>query len=172
MIGYVDQDDNDRMFMKMALEEARRARDAGEVPVGAVLVDADNRVLARGCNQAIGHCDPTAHAEIVILREGARILGNYRLLSTTLYATIEPCVMCMGAIIHARVARLVYGAPDPKWGAAGSLYDIARDARLNHQPVIVSGVCEADCRAIIQDFFKLKRAQAKQEAGDMGRTHI
>jgi len=172
MIGYVDQNDTDRFFMQMALEEAGRARDAGEVPVGAVLVDVDNRMLARGCNHTIECCDPTAHAEMFVLRQGARILGNYRLLSTTLYATIEPCVMCMGAIIHARVARLVYGAPDPKWGAAGSLYDIARDARLNHQPVIVSGVYEADCRAIIQDFFKLKRAQAKIEAGDMGLTHI
>jgi len=162
----VDQIGTDQTYMEMAIEEARKARSAGEVPVGAVLVDSDNNVIAKGRNRTIGNCDPTAHAEMLVLREAGKVLGNYRLLSSTLYVTIEPCVMCMGAVIHARVARLVYGAPDPKWGAAGSLYDLARDGRLNHQPEIVAGVSEAACRAIIQDFFRQKRAKAKQETGD------
>ena len=158
----------DQFFMEMAIEEAFKARSEGEVPVGAVLVGGDGVVVARGHNQSIGRCDPSAHAEILALREAGRMLGNYRLLSSTLYVNIEPCVMCMGAVIHARVARLVFGAPDPKWGAAGSLYDLARDGRLNHQIEITSGVCEEACRAVIQEFFREKRAQAKQEGGGVG----
>jgi tRNA(adenine34) deaminase len=144
-------------FMGIALEEARAAQAGGEVPVGAVLVDGQGTILSRDHNRTITRCDPTAHAEVNVLREAAVKLGNYRLLSTTLYVTVEPCVMCMGALIHARVARVVFGAPDPKWGAAGSLYDLAQDARLNHRIELIEGICEAACRELMQTFFKLKR---------------
>ena len=144
--------------MRMALVEARRAAEIQEVPVGAVLVSADGRVLARAHNRTIADSDPSAHAEILAIREAARRLGNYRLLNTTLYATVEPCLMCMGAIIHARIARVVYGARDPKWGAAGSLYNLGEDRRLNHQPEIVQGPLLDECRNVIQDFFRARRA--------------
>jgi tRNA(adenine34) deaminase len=122
-----------------------------------VIVDeATGDVVARAANEPIGLKDPTAHAEILALRAAAEKLKNYRLLNTTLYVTIEPCLMCMGAVVHARVARVVYGAPDPKWGAAGSLYHFALDGRLNHRPEVVSGVCEAECRELIQEFFRHK----------------
>ncbi len=146
-------------FMYLALEAARKAWAEGEVPVGAVLVDREGNILARGHNRTIGQCDPSAHAEMVAIRKAARKLRNYRLLSTTLYVTVEPCVMCMGAIIHARVARLVYGAPDPKWGAAGSLYDFSGDRRLNHHPEIVGGVCFEACRTLMLRFFADKRGK-------------
>jgi tRNA(adenine34) deaminase len=144
-------------FMRLALEEARSAGRINEVPVGAVLVSESGEVLASAHNRPILNKDPTAHAEILALRRGAEKLQNYRLLNTTLYVTIEPCFMCMGALIHARVARLVYGAADPKWGAAGSLYDIGHDPRLNHQLEVVSGVCEEECREIMQAFFRSRR---------------
>lgn len=143
--------------MQMALELAAEAFNRQEVPVGALLVDPGGKILARGFNETITACDPTAHAEMVVLRRAAAALGNYRLLSTTLYVTVEPCVMCMGALIHARVGRIVFGAPDPKWGAAGSLYDFSGDARFNHHPEIVSGVCLERCRAMMQTFFRSKR---------------
>jgi tRNA(adenine34) deaminase len=148
---------SDLSYMALALAEARKAWDIQEVPVGAVLVSETGEVLAAAHNRTITESDPSAHAELLALREGARKLQNYRLLNTTLYVTIEPCIMCMGAVVHARVARLVYGAADPKWGAAGSLYDVAADPRLNHQVEIVSAVCEAECRRLIQDFFRSKR---------------
>lgn len=157
-----DESAVDQHFMKLALKEAAKAKLAGEVPVGAVLVDGAGKIVAKGRNQTIGRNDPSAHAELSAIRKAARKLGNYRLLSTTLYVTIEPCIMCMGAIIHARVARIVFGAHDPKWGAAGSLYDFTRDHRLNHHPAMVAGVCEEDCRAIIQAFFREKRGNAKR----------
>src|SRR5512143_471499 len=138
------------LYMQVALEEARKACGIEEVPVGAVLVSAAGDILAATHNRTIADRDPSAHAELLALREGARKLQNYRLLNTTLYVTIEPCIMCMGAVVHARVARLVYGAADPKWGAAGSLYDVAADPRLNHQVEIVSAMCEAECRRLIQ----------------------
>ena len=144
-------------YMRIALEEARRARQIDEVPVGAVLVDESGDLIAAACNRTIANADPTAHAEILTLRAAAEKLRNYRLLNTTLYVTIEPCLMCMGAVVHARVARVVYGAPDPKWGAAGSLYHFALDPRLNHRPKVVAGVCETECRERIQAFFRLKR---------------
>jgi len=144
--------------MRMALVEARRAAEIQEVPVGAVLVSAGGRVLARAHNRTIADSDPSAHAEILAIREAARRLGNYRLLNTTLYATVEPCLMCMGAIIHARIERVVYGARDPKWGAAGSLYNLGEDRRLNHQPEIVQGPLLDECRNVIQDFFRARRA--------------
>jgi tRNA(adenine34) deaminase len=143
--------------MRRALEEARAAGRMAEVPVGAVLVAADGGLLAAARNRTVSACDPSAHAEILALREGARRIGNYRLLNTTLYVTIEPCAMCMGALIHARVARLVYGCPDPKWGAAGSLYDLASDRRFNHRVEVIAGVLAAECRAVIQGFFQLRR---------------
>ncbi len=155
-------DPTDEYFMRLALTEALKARQQGEVPVGAVLVDGHQRLLAKGRNQTIVRSDPTMHAEIAALRKACRKVGNYRLLSTTLYVTVEPCLMCMGAIIHARVARLVFGAHDPKWGAAGSLYDFAHDKRLNHHPETVSGICGEDCRALMRGFFKDKRGQARR----------
>ncbi len=144
-------------YMSIALGEARRARQIDEVPVGAVLVNESGDVLATACNRTVANADPTAHAEILVLRAAAEKLRNYRLLNTTLYVTIEPCLMCMGAAVHARVARVVYGASDPKWGAAGSLYNFAVDLRLNHRPEVVAGVCETECRELIQEFFRLKR---------------
>ena len=144
-------------FMAMAIDQALAAGQMGEVPVGAVIVDAGQQVLARDHNRPISSCDPSAHAEINALRAAARQIGNYRLLSTTLYVTIEPCAMCMGAIVHARVKTVVFGASDPKWGAAGSLYHLGQDARLNHQVEIIEDVCADRCRAVIQDFFRHRR---------------
>ena len=144
-------------FMQMAIDQAIAAGKLGEVPVGAVIVDADNQVIARDHNRTINSCDPSAHAEINVLRAAARQIKNYRLLSTTLYVNIEPCAMCMGAIVHARVKTVVFGAPDPKWGAAGSLYHLGQDARLNHQVEIIKGICEDRCRFLIQDFFRNRR---------------
>lgn len=146
-------------YMQLALEQARQACAKGEVPVGAVLVDPADTILAVGHNETISRCDPGAHAEMLVLRRAARKVGNYRLLGTTLYVTVEPCVMCMGAVIHARVAQVVFGAPDTKWGAAGSLYDFADDQRFNHQPNIVAHVCRDACRRLMQDFFQRKRRE-------------
>jgi tRNA(adenine34) deaminase len=148
-------------WMQMALVEACKAQALGEVPVGAVLVAPDGRLLAAAHNRVITAADPSAHAEILALRAAARIGGNYRLLNTTLYVTIEPCVMCMGALVHARVQRVVFGARDPKWGAAGSLYQLAADDRLNHRIEIVEGILLDDCRALIQDFFRRRRSESK-----------
>jgi tRNA(adenine34) deaminase len=143
-------------FMREALAEARAAAATGEVPVGAVLVH-DGKILARSGNRTIRDCDPTAHAEIVVLREAARRLGNYRLPDTTLYVTIEPCSMCAGAIIQARVPRLVYGADDPKGGAVRSCFDVLSHPRLNHQVEVASGILADDCAAVIQFFFAERR---------------
>ena len=144
-------------MMLLALEEAEKAGQSEEVPVGAVLVSETGEILARAHNRTIGKHDPTGHAEILALRDAAQKIKNYRLLNTTLYVTVEPCVMCMGAIIHARVARVVYGAPDTKWGGLGSLYNFAEEDRFNHRPEIVAGICEQQCRAIIQAFFRNRR---------------
>jgi tRNA(adenine34) deaminase len=149
--------EHDVKFMKLAIEEAKKAGQKAEVPVGAVLVSEAGDILSLTHNQAITLADPTAHAEISALREAATKILNYRLLNTTLYVTIEPCVMCMGAIVHARVARVVFGAKDLKWGAAGSLYNFAEDTRMNHRPEIIHGVCEDECRELMQEFFRLKR---------------
>ena len=144
-------------FMERALAEAGKARSAEEVPVGAVLVDKNGNILASGHNQPISRHDPTAHAEISALRDAGLKTGNYRFPGTSLYVTVEPCIMCMGAIIHSRVAHVVFGTPDPKWGAAGSLYDFSADMRLNHQVRITGGVLQEQCRDLIVDFFKKKR---------------
>jgi len=144
-------------FMKLAIKEAKKAGQKAEVPIGAVLVAESGDILSLSHNQAITLADPTAHAEISALRQAAQKILNYRLLGTTLYVTIEPCMMCMGAIVHARVAKVVFGAKDLKWGAAGSLYNFAEDVRLNHRPKIIHGVCQDECRALIQEFFRSKR---------------
>lgn len=152
-------DSSHETYMGMAIDEARLAGKMGEVPIGAVIVDATGRILCRDHNRTIANCDPTAHAEINVLRMAAWKAKNYRLLSTTLYVTIEPCVMCMGAIVHARVKAVVFGASDPKWGAAGSLYNMGEDSRMNHQVEIVGGVCNKECRSVIQDFFRRRRVE-------------
>ena len=146
----------DIQFMQEALGEARAAAAGGEVPIGAVLVH-DGKILARSGNRTIRDNDPTAHAEMVVLREAARLLGNYRLADTTLYVTIEPCGMCAGGIIQARVPRLVYGADDPKGGAVRSCFEILSHPRLNHQVEVTSGVLATDCATILQSFFAERR---------------
>jgi tRNA(adenine34) deaminase len=151
-----DRELDDR-FMGQALAQARRADVAGEVPVGAVVVDPEGRVIGSGFNQPLGRSDPTAHAEILAMRQAAERVGNYRLPHLTLYCTIEPCVMCAGAIVHARIARLVYGASDLKAGAAGSLYNIVADPRLNHRVKVCSGVRAEECRALMREFFEKRR---------------
>lgn len=148
--------DSDIEFMQEALEEARSAAAAGEVPVGAVLVH-DARVIARSGNRTIRDCDPTAHAEIVVLRKAARIIDNYRLAGTTLYVTIEPCSMCAGAMIQARIPRLVYGANDPKAGAVRTYFQILSTPSLNHQVEITAGVLADECAEMIQTFFSKRR---------------
>ena len=142
--------------MRHALKLARRAQELGEVPVGAVIVKGDE-VVAEGWNQPIASHDPSAHAEMVAMREAAATLKNYRLGGLTLYVTLEPCVMCAGAIIHARIARLVFGASDPRAGAVHSLYDIIARPRLNHRPEWTGGVLTEECGALLQEFFRARR---------------
>src|SRR3989449_2602850 len=148
--------ESDGTFMQEGLPEARAAATAGEVPIGAVLAHG-GKILARSGNRTIRSNDATAHAEIIVLREAARLLGNYRLAGTTLYVTIEPCCMCAGAIIQARVPRLVYGADDSKCGAVRSCFEILSHPRLNHQVEVTAGVLAADCAAILQSFFAGRR---------------
>ncbi len=145
--------------MQAALAEATLAEAAGEVPIGAVVV-LEEHIIGRGHNTPIATSDPTAHAEIQAIRDAARQMKNYRLVDTTLYTTVEPCLMCMGALVSARIKRLVFGCFDPKAGAAGSLYNIALDTRLNHRLDITSGVCEEECRTLLQRFFREKRQRA------------
>jgi tRNA(adenine34) deaminase len=143
-------------FMREALGEAEAARQNGEVPVGAIVV-LDGKIIGRGRNMVIGSSDPTAHAEIVALRGAASVLNNYRLTGAELYSTIEPCAMCAGAIVHARIERLVYGAVDPKAGAVETFFQICSTNFLNHRVIVEGGILEADCRAMIQSFFREKR---------------
>ena len=147
-------DDSD--FMQLALDQARSAAEADEVPVGAILVK-DGQILARGTNRTIRDCDPTAHAEIVALREAARAAANYRLMGTTLYVTIEPCAMCAGAIIQARIARVVYGADDPKGGAVRSCFEVLSHSKLNHQVEVTGGLLAEESAAVLQQFFSSRR---------------
>ena len=149
--------DDLHLWMEQAIEEAEKGSDEGEVPVGAVLVGANGTIVAKAHNQPITLKDPTAHAEILVLRAGGAFFGNYRLPDATLVVTVEPCPMCMGAAIHARIWRLVFGACDPKIGAAGSVYNLATDERLNHRIEVVPGVMEKECREIMQDFFRERR---------------
>ena len=151
--GAAEADDD---FMRLALDEARLAAEAGEVPVGAIVVR-DGRVLARAHNAPIALHDPTAHAEVLALRAAAREAGNYRLTGATLYVTIEPCVMCCGAIVHARLARLVYGADDAKGGAVRSLHRLLEDPRANHRVEATAGLLAAECAAQLTDFFRTRR---------------
>ena len=148
---------DDAGFMGLALEEARRAATEGEVPIGAV-VTLDNRVIGRGHNRPIAAMDPTAHAEILALRQAAQAMRNYRLPGAVLYATVEPCPMCCGAALHARLARVVYGAPDPKAGAARTLYRLLDDPRMNHEASVTGGVRSAECAALLAEFFRARRA--------------
>jgi len=143
--------------MDLALTEARKAEQAEEVPVGAIIV-LEDAVIGSGFNQPISTNDPTAHAEIVALRKAAESVGNYRLSGAVMYCTVEPCMMCAGAMIHARIARLVFGAPDPKAGSAGSIYNVLTDPRLNHRVEVVSGVREEQCAALLRDFFARRRS--------------
>jgi tRNA(adenine34) deaminase len=150
-------DFNHLEFMMIAVKEGKKAGRIDEVPIGAVLVAISGDIIAAAHNETIRLADPTAHAEILALRKAAHKVQNYRLPGTTLYVTVEPCVMCMGAIVHARVSRVVFGADDPKWGAAGSLYNFTTDKRFNHRPEIIRNVCEDECRQLIQEFFHEKR---------------
>jgi tRNA(adenine34) deaminase len=143
-------------FMEQALEEARASAAAGEVPIGAILVHED-KIVARSGNRTIRDCDPTAHSEIVVLRDASRALGNYRLAGTTLYVTVEPCSMCAGAMIQARVPRLVYGCDDPKGGAVRSCFEILSHPRLNHQVEVTAGVLASECASLLQSFFAARR---------------
>jgi len=144
--------------MRQAIEQARMALHIGEVPVGAVLV-ADGQVVGHGFNQPIHHLDPTAHAEIVAVRKAAHVLGNYRLGGTTLYVTIEPCLMCVGALVNARVSSIVYGIPEPKSGAVQSILTV-EELAVNHKFNVVTGILEAECRKLLVDFFKFRRDEA------------
>lgn len=159
-----DQFAIDLAFMRIALEQARQAADAGEVPVGAALARGEI-LLAAAANRPIAASDPTAHAEILAIREAAVKTGNYRLPETTLYVTLEPCIMCMGAILHARIQRLVFGALDPKTGAAQSRYTIGIDGLLNHRLEIESGVLEGECSRMLKDFFKERREGKVEKKG-------
>ena len=142
--------------MRMALEEAEGAERAGEVPIGCVIV-VNERVIARAANRTITDCDPTAHAEMVALRAAAKVLGNYRLTGATIYVTIEPCAMCAGAMVQARVERLVYGAEDPKGGAVRSCFAVFEHPRVNHRVEVTSGILAGECAALLQKFFAARR---------------
>jgi tRNA(Arg) A34 adenosine deaminase TadA len=149
---------DDERFMRSALAEARKAARENEVPVGAVVVR-EGQILARAHNRPIRLSDPAAHAEILALRRAARKLGNYRLGGCLLYVTIEPCAMCAGAAVHARVKRVVFGAPDPKAGAAGSALEVLRHPKLNHRVEVSGGVMERECRDLLRDFFRPRRSK-------------
>lgn len=157
-----EQESLDIFWMQHALELAKRAESEGEVPVGAVVVY-DEQVIGEGWNSPISDNDPTAHAEIMALRSAAKKINNYRLLDTTLYVTLEPCIMCTGAITHSRVKRVVYGATDPKAGAAESAFEILGRDSLNHQVDVARGVLATECGQILTDFFRQKRKEKKRE---------
>lgn len=151
----------DALGMAAALEMAEEAVRSGEVPVGAVILDPAGRVIGRGFNRCISDHDPTGHAEIVALRDAASRVGNYRLPGLALYVTLEPCIMCMGALLHARLARVVFGASDPKTGACGSVLDVPSYRQLNHHTTVVGGVMGEECATRLQDFFRERRRAAK-----------
>lgn len=151
------EQDLEARWMRQALAAAREAGERGEVPIGACIVTDDGRLLATASNQTRTDCDPTAHAEIIALREAARLFGNYRLTGVVVYSTIEPCAMCAGALVQARVRRLVYGARDERFGAVETKFRICDSSSLNHRMEIKSGVLEDECRAIMQEFFRARR---------------
>lgn len=148
-------------WMQVALSEARRAYALDEVPIGAVLVR-DGAILASGHNERISHCDPTAHAELVVIRRAATIVKDWRLEGCTLYTTLEPCPMCAGAIVLARIPTVVFGAPDPKAGACGTLFNLTNDARLNHRCQVIGGVLADECGVVLTQFFQEQRAKGKK----------
>lgn len=152
---------NDEDFMRAALELAREAEQSGEVPVGAVVV-MDGEIIGRGSNAPIGRHDPSAHAEMLALRDAAQRVGNYRLVGCELFVTLEPCLMCVGAMFHARIARVVYGASDSKTGAAGSVLNLFEEQRLNHHAEVLGGVLAEECGAILSQFFAARRAQQRR----------
>ena len=151
---------DDEKFMALALEEATRAAELGEVPIGAVVVH-DGEVIARAGNRRETDADPAAHAEFSALMRASRVLGRWRLTGCTVYVTLEPCLMCAGLMVNSRIDRCVFGAPDPKGGAVGTLYDVSHDARLNHELEVEGGVLEAECAEVLRAFFKRRRAEAK-----------
>lgn len=147
----------DEFWMRKAIEAAERARDLSEVPIGACLINNQGELIAVAGNRTISTCDPTAHAEILVLREAARRIGNYRLTETVVYTTIEPCAMCAGALVNARVKRLVYGATDERFGAVETIFNICDNGSLNHRLEIESGVLADECKKLMQDFFRARR---------------
>ncbi len=151
---------NDEFFMRAALELAQQAAQSGEVPVGAVVVK-DGQIIGRGSNAPIGRHDPSAHAEMLALRDAALHVGNYRLVGCELYVTLEPCLMCSGVIFHSRIARVIYGASDPKTGAAGSVLNLFEEQRLNHHASVVGGVLAAECGEVLSQFFAARRMQQR-----------
>lgn len=159
---------SDEEYMQLAIAEARAAEAAGEVPVGALVVSAAGEVIGRGNNQVLRCSDPTAHAEMVAMREAGQSLENYRLLGCTLYCTLEPCAMCAGAILHARIARLVYAARDPKAGACGSVLEVMNHPALNHRSEVTEGVLAEECSAMLTGFFRARRGKRSSETADPG----
>lgn len=151
---------NDEQAMRLALAQAQQAADMGEVPVGAVVLDELGCLIAAGHNRVITDHDPSAHAEIVALRLAAQVLGNYRLPGARLYVTLEPCAMCMGAMLHARLAEVVFGATDPKTGACGSVLELHEHPRLNHQTVVRAGVLSDECSSLLREFFRSRRGRS------------
>ena len=146
----------DQLYMRMAIEQAQLAAQSGEVPVGAVLVR-DGQVISKAFNKPIANHDPSAHAEMLALREATLAEQNYRIPGSTLYVTLEPCAMCSGAMLHARISRVVYGAPDPKTGAAGSVLDLFSSKQINHQTIVEGGIMSEECGQLLRDFFKGRR---------------
>ena len=157
---------NDDDFMRVALALARQAELSGEVPVGAIVVK-DGTIIGRGSNAPISRHDPSAHAELLALREAAQHLGNYRLIGCELFVTLEPCVMCVGAMFHARIARVVFGASDYKTGACGSVLDLFAEQRLNHHAEMTAGVLAEECGQMLSDFFAARRAQQQKNSKDI-----
>lgn len=155
-----DMTSHDEFFMQEALKEARKAAAIGEVPIGAVVVHGD-KIVARAHNRREIDRDPSAHAEFSALLKASQVLGRWRLSGCTVYVTLEPCIMCTGLMVNSRIDRCVYGASDPKGGALGTLFDLSHDDRLNHEFEVVSGVCEDECRSLLQDFFSQLRAEIK-----------
>lgn len=154
-----DTETSDRHWMRYALNLANQAKEQGEVPVGAVLVK-DDQIVGVGFNCPIATLDPTSHAEIQAIRAASKVLDNYRLVDTTLYVTLEPCAMCAGAIVHARIARVVFGASDPRAGACGSIFNVLQNPLLNHRPSLTAGLMAEECSQLLTDFFRLRRKEA------------
>lgn len=160
-MAFAETRENDLYWMTKAYELAQQAEEQGEVPVGAVLVNTDNQCIGEGCNQPITGHDPTAHAEIVAIRSAANLLANYRLPGTTLYVTLEPCPMCAGAIIHARISRVVIATPDPRSGSAGSVYNLLDSMQLNHRATVTTGILQHECSTLLKSFFLDKRENSE-----------